>query len=159
MCHLVQLTSSCNQPNYFNQHNDHRPWPVQIHQKNYILDLPKDSKLTFIFNLLKVSKITSLRISIFPVMEELQKSKLSSSYIYLCSLEIVSAHSSGLPYIGCFRVDDEVWLLWSVTIYYKPILKNSNLHSWNFHASFFAHLIFMQTKKSTFHAQLIFAHF
>ena len=59
-------------------------------------------------------------------MEELQKSKLSSSYIYLCSLEIVSAHSSGLPHIGCFRVADEVWLLWSVTIYYKPILKNSN---------------------------------
>ena len=33
------------------------------------------------------------------------------------------------------------------------------LRNINFHATLIAHLIFVQTKKSAFHAQLIFAHF
>ena len=33
------------------------------------------------------------------------------------------------------------------------------LRNFNFHAYFLAHLTFVQTKKSAFHAQLISAHF
>ena len=65
---MVQLTSSCNQPNYFNQAN--------VSKMTIILDMSKFMKRTssltcrkmailiIIFNLLKVSKITILRISI-----------------------------------------------------------------------------------------------
>ena len=105
LCHeLFQSTQS--------QKIDHNPRPVQIHKKNFIIDLPKDSKLTIIFNLLKVSKMTSLRISISPVMEGLQTSNLRSRYTYLCFLEMLSPHTySDTPLVGCYRVDDELGLL------------------------------------------------
>ena len=166
MSHLVQLTSSCNQPNCFNQAN--------VSKMTIILDMSKFMKRTssltclkmtiliIIFNLLKFSKITILRISISPVMEGLQTSNLSSMYTYLCSLEMVSTHM--------FR-DTSYWLLpcrwWSVA---ADSLSQANIEKYllsfmkfscnfNFQPSFFAHLIFVQTKKSAFHAQLIFAHF
>ena len=46
----------------------------QLFQPTQNFNLPKDSKLTIIIDQLKVSKITSLRIFISPLMERLQAS-------------------------------------------------------------------------------------
>ena len=51
-------------------------------------DLPKVSKLTFNFKLLKVSKITNLKIYILQVMEKLEASNLDIAG---------KPHSYGLP--------------------------------------------------------------
>ena len=72
--------------NYFNLHK-HRKINIILDLlkviKTIFLKLPKDSKLTCIFNLLKVSKMTSMRIFISPVMEGLRTSNLRSRHTSL----------------------------------------------------------------------------
>ena len=71
--------------NYFNLHEHRKINILDLLKviKTIFIDLPKDSKLTCIFNLLKVSKMTSMRIFVSPVMEELRTSNLRSRYTSL----------------------------------------------------------------------------
>ena len=111
-----------------------------VSKMNIILDLTKDSKLTIIFNLFKVSKITSLRISISPVMEGRQHQTWIAGALTYVLWKWCPHTCSGTPHIGCFRVDDEVWILINYSLSQADI-ENSYLHSWNFYATLiFTHL-------------------